>query len=57
MVDLYKKGKDISVMVWGCFWGGGRSDLYLLNCDPESKRGRYSANSYLEVLDNQLPSC
>jgi hypothetical protein len=57
MIDTYKKGKDISVMVWGCFWGSGRSKLYVLSRDFESKKHGYSANSYIEVLDYQLPSC
>jgi hypothetical protein len=57
MIDTYKKGKDISVMVWGCFWGGGRSELYILSRDFESKKYGYSANSYIEVLDHQLPTC
>jgi hypothetical protein len=54
MVQTYKKGKDISVMVWGCFWGDGRSDLYILDRDFESKKHGYSANSYIEVLDAEL---
>jgi hypothetical protein len=37
---------NVSVMVWGCFWGGGKSELYVLN-----------AKSYIEILDDQLPSC
>jgi transposase len=54
MIQTYKKGKDISVMVWGCFWGDGRSDLYILDRDFESKKHGYSANSYIEVLDAEL---
>lgn len=38
-------------MVWGCFWDTGRTPLYFMNRDFESKKHRYSANSYLEVLD------
>jgi hypothetical protein len=38
----------------GCFWGDGRSDLYLLDWDFESLKHGYSANSYIEVLDNEL---
>jgi len=57
MIQTYKKGKDISVMVWGCFWGGGRSELYVMDRDFEAKKYGYTANSYLEVLDDQLPSC
>jgi hypothetical protein len=57
MIDTYKKGKDISVMVWGCFWGSGRSELYILDRDFELKKHGYSANSYLEVLNHQLPAC
>jgi transposase len=44
-------------MVWGCFWGGGRSELYILSRDFESEKHGYSANSYIEVLDYQLPAC
>jgi hypothetical protein len=54
MVQTYKKGKDISVMVWACFWGSGRTDLYILDRDFESKKHGYSANSYIEVLDAEL---
>ena len=54
MIETYKKGKDISVMVWGCFWGSGRTDLYILDRDFESKKHGYSANSYIEVLDAEL---
>ncbi len=57
MVNSYKKGKDISVIVWACFWGGERSDLYIMSQDSKSKKNSYSINSYLEVLDDQLPSC
>jgi len=48
MIDTYKKGKDISVMVWAAFSGElGRSTLYVMDCDPELKKGGYSAKSYL----------
>jgi hypothetical protein len=59
-VKTYKKGKDISVMVWACFWGGyegGRLDLYILDRDFESKKHGYSTRSYLEVLEDQIPRC
>jgi hypothetical protein len=36
------------------FWDNGRSDLYVLDRDFESKKYRYSANSYIEVLDARL---
>jgi hypothetical protein len=41
-------------MVWGCFWDHGRSDLYVLDRDFESKKHGYSANSYIEVLNAQV---
>ena len=48
-------------MIWACFWfiqgKIRRSNLYILNCDFESKKHGYSACSYLEVLDNQMPIC
>ena len=41
-------------MVWASFWDTGRSSLYIMDCDFESKKHRYSAESYLEVLDAQV---
>ena len=42
-------------MVWACFCGDGRSDLYKLARDFEAKKMCYSANSHNEVLeDNPL---
>ena len=54
MIDPYPKGKGVSVMVWAAFWGQGRSDLYKLARDFEAKKHGYSANSYIEVLEDNL---
>jgi hypothetical protein len=53
-VQTYKAGKDISIMVWGCFWDYGRSNLYILDRDFASKKHRYSAKSYIKVLNAQV---
>jgi hypothetical protein len=45
MMMPYKKGKDISVMVWGAIYGDGRSDVVIMDRDPDSKKSGYSANS------------
>ncbi len=54
LIQTYKKGKDICVMVQGCFQGSGRCDLYVLDCNFEAKKFGYMANSYIEVLDAEL---
>jgi len=54
LVTIYKAGKDIRVMVWEAFWAGGRTNLYIIDRDFKSTKYRYSANLYLEVLDNQV---
>ena len=54
MIQATPKGKDVKVMVWAAFWGGGVSDLYPLERDFEAKKMGYSANSYLDVLDQNL---
>ena len=54
MIQPVPKGKGVSVMVWAAFWGEGRSDLYKLARDFESKKMGYSANSYLEILEDNL---
>jgi hypothetical protein len=61
MVTTYKKGKDISVMVWACIWWAHgrvhRSDLVVMTRDVDARRGGYSSKSYVEVLDDQMPRC
>jgi transposase len=56
-LQTYKKGKDLSVMVWGAIWLGGRSDLVIMDIDEEAKRSGFSANSYLDVLEKTVESC
>lgn len=55
MIETYKKGKDLSIMIWASIWLGNRSDAVPMVRDEASPRGGYSANSYLEILDDQLP--
>ena len=51
-VTTYKKGKDLRVMVQAAFQGfGNRTPLYIMDCDFKSKKNRFSANSYIEVLN------
>ena len=44
----------MKIMVWAAFWGGGVSDLYLLGRDFKAKKMGYSANSYIDVLEQNL---
>ena len=54
MINTYKYEKDIQVMVWAVFWDNRRIGIYIIDWDFESKKHRYSANSYLEVLDTEV---
>jgi hypothetical protein len=54
MVQTYDTNKNMKVMVWGAFWDEGRTSLYIMDRDFAAKKYRYSANSYLEVLDGEL---
>jgi len=39
-------------MVWAAFWGfGNRILLYIMDRDFKSKKNRFLANLYIEVLD------
>ena len=54
MIEPYKKGKDITVIVWAAFWGSGRSDLIRMARDSNARRQGYSATSYLQLLEENL---
>ena len=54
MIQPIPKGKDIWIIIWAAFWGDGISELYPLEQDFKSKKMGYSANSYINVLDQNL---
>ena len=54
MVQTYGTNKNMKVIVQGSFWDLGRSNLYIIDRDFESKKYRYSVNSYLEVLNAEV---
>lgn len=57
MIQPKKKGKGVTVMVWGAFYGAGeQSNLLRLGRDPDAKRNGYTARSYIGALEDQLPS-
>lgn len=55
MICPYKKGKDISVMIWGAIHGNERSDVMIMERDSDSEKSGYFVNFYLAVLNDQLP--
>jgi DDE superfamily endonuclease len=57
MIEPYKKGKDICIMIWGAIWIGGRSDVIMMVRDENSPKKGYSRFSYLDVLEEAIPTC
>ena len=41
-------------MIWAAFWGDGRSNIVPLARDFESKKHGYSANSYIDILEENI---
>ena len=54
MINSYKKGKDINVMIWDVIYGNGRSDIVLMKRDPNLNKSGYLFNSYLVVFYDQI---
>ena len=54
MVQTYSISKNMKTIVWAAFWDNGRTKLYIINRNFKSKKYRYSANSYLEVLNAEV---
>jgi hypothetical protein len=44
-------------MIWAAIWGIERSKLIVMSRDSQSKREEYSANSYIKVLEEAIPTC
>ena len=54
IIELYKKGKDISIIIWVAIWSTERSELIVISRDSQSKREGYSTNSYIKVLEEAI---
>jgi transposase len=55
-VQPIKKGKGVRIMVWAAICGNSRSDLLQLAPDFESKKQGYSSVSYIEILEEMVPT-
>ena len=43
-------------MIWAAMCGqNGLSRCHIMSRDPDSGRGGYSSNSYLDILEDELP--
>ena len=47
-------GKDLTQMVYACFWYNGRSELIVMERDLLAAKEGYSAQSYIWALKNGL---
>jgi hypothetical protein len=55
MVNITNHGKpDVSLMIWGYIWLGGRSEIIIMERDELSKGNGYSTWSYLKALEAGL---
>jgi hypothetical protein len=55
MVNITNHGKpNISLMIWGAIWLGGRSELVFLERDFDSRGNGYTTWSYLQALEQAL---
>jgi hypothetical protein len=52
MVNIANHGRPaISIMVWGSIWLGGRSELIIMERDPDAPKNGYTSWSYIEALE------
>ena len=52
MIQLYKKDKDINVIIWDTIYKDDRSDVIIINRDPDLEKSEYIVNSYLTILND-----
>jgi len=53
-ISTYNKSKDLSIIIWATIWKHHRSNIVFITRDPESPKDGYSANLYLQVLEDQV---
>jgi hypothetical protein len=54
-VNVTVHGKaPITLMLWACIWRDGRSDLVVMERDPDSARNGFTARSYQNALSEGL---
>jgi hypothetical protein len=41
-------------MIWGCIWHGGRSEIIIMERDPDAPCNGYTAWNYIEALEAGL---
>ena len=56
MIQLYPKGKGVSVIVWAAFVGKEQSNLVRMARDPAVKKNGYTAASYMDLLEEEIPT-
>jgi hypothetical protein len=55
MVNITSHGRPkVSLMIWGCIWVGGRSEIIIMERDESAAHSGYSTRSYLEALEAGL---
>lgn len=54
MIQLYKKDKNVNIIIWVYFWNLQRSNLYVLTRDVMIKRDDYFTTFYFQVLDDNM---
>ena len=55
IVNITNHGKPaISIIVWGAIWLGGRSELIIMERDPDAPKNGYTSWSYIEALTKGL---
>ena len=57
MIEPYKKGKDIRIMIWGGIWIKGRSDVIMMIKDKDTKKKSFTQKSYLAILIEANLAC
>jgi hypothetical protein len=57
MVDTYKKGKDVLIIVWAAILKrAGALELIILERDFKAKKIGYTISSYLAILNEAIPT-